>query len=158
MNVLSDITRITRFLRMNQTSGSGGVAQANNLPHDPRDDDYHRLMDRLMRLPKIGLLFCAIAVLVWPMFDAPAFTEWATAINTLSDNAWTAIILIIASWATTSVVKAVKTPMPSYSRSSVPSTTTSGKSGRLENTVKDDSHVVSETGTQNSALDAWKNK
>lgn len=123
------------------------------------DTGFHGFINRVSRLPRLFLLFGAIGLFVWPMFDPDHFKSWTSAISTIPENMWVLILMIVGSWATTKFIRDVRDRSPNRTPvidHTPPSDFSMECDGRFANLSQTDDPILDEVTQPNATIEEWK--
>lgn len=127
---------------------------------------FDRAISGISRLPRLLMLFGAIAIMVWPIFDVAGFTAWAKAIELTPENVWLLIFMVFGSWATTKAMRDFRGRTRKGLRIGTGQEQGYGRMyggyddvgyGRLGN-IGEDPMLTDPNDTHNDRIEAWKNQ
>lgn len=126
---------------------------------------FDRAVSGISRLPRLLMLFGAMAILMWPIFDVDGFKAWAEAVALTPENVWLLIFMVFGSWATTKAFRDFRGKTRKGLR--IGSGQDRGYQsygmddytdyGRMGNAVDPDP-MLPVTDSHNDRIEAWKNQ
>jgi len=127
---------------------------------------FDRAISGISRLPRLLMLFGAMAILAWPIFDVVGFKAWAEAIALTPENVWLLIFMVFGSWATTKAMRDFRGK--TRKGLSIDAGQSRGYDrmyggdytdyGRLGNAMDPDPMIHDTTDSHNERIEAWKNQ
>lgn len=128
---------------------------------------FDRAISGISRLPRLLMLFGAMAIMAWPIFDVEGFTAWAKAIDLTPENVWLLIFMVVGSWATTKAMRDFRGKTRKGLRIGTGQESGYGRMygnddyrayGALGNAANPDPTIHDTTDSHNDRIEAWKNQ
>jgi uncharacterized membrane protein YsdA (DUF1294 family) len=128
---------------------------------------FDRAISGISRLPRLLMLFGAMAILAWPIFDVVGFKAWAEAVALTPENVWLLIFMVFGSWATTKAMRDFRGKTRKGLRIGTGQERGYGNYsgmddytdyGRLGNAMDPDPMIHDTTDSHNDRIEAWKNQ